>query len=832
MPTGPSGIDHFGMSVRESLAAPAALEVAPDALRRRLDPGLLPFESTAAVEPLEGTLGQPRALAAIEFGLEIETFGYNLFVAGVPGSGRMTTLRDFVSRFAAGMPRPNDWVYLHNFADPDQPRAIALPAGHGTQLARDMDELLRSVLREVPKAFESEHYEKRQREIAAVVGKKRDAITDDLKAFARARSYEVELTPLGIARVPIVEGHPLTREQFERLPQEERERIERAGQELHDEASSALRRLHQLEKETVTELEQLEREVALFTVGPLFQELRDRYSANPDVLAYLVDVQEDMLEHVDDLRQTEEPTLPFPFGRSRNGFTRYRVNVFVDNDEREGAPVVLEPNPTYYNLLGRIEYRAAFGAMTTDFDELKPGAVHRANGGFLVLELLDVLRHPFSWDALKRALRSREVRIENLGDEFSALPSATLRPEPIPLDLKVVLIGSPLLYHLLYQYDEDFRELFKVKADFAPEMEWRDEHLSGYAAFVRRCVDAGGLHHFDRSAVAAVVEHGARLREHQRKLSTRLLEISDVISEASFWAEKAGRELVEAADVDRAIAEKEYRSNLLEERVRELIDDGTLVIDTDGERCGQVNGLSILDLGDHSFGRPVRITARASLGRGIVQSIEREIELSGPIHAKGFLTLSGYLAGVYGQERPLALKATITFEQSYDEVEGDSAASTELYALLSALSGLPLKQGIAVTGSVNQLGEVQAVGGVTRKIEGFYATCKAKGLTGEQGVIIPKANLPNLMLHRDVVDAVRAGRFHVWAVETIDQGIEVLSGRPAGRRRADGSYPEGTVNALVDERLAEYAERVRSFTSPDGVAGPEAVGPNGRAASS
>lgn len=828
MPARRSLIDHFQMSLSESLVAVAALEVEPDALRRRLDPDVLPFESTADVEPLEGTLGQPRALAAIEFGLEIGTVGYNLFVAGVPGSGRMTTLRDYVSRVAAGKPRPNDWVYLHNFADPDHPRAISLPAGHGTQLARDAEELLRSVRREIPKAFESEHYERRQREVAAAVGERRDEITGDLKAFARARSFEVELTPLGIARVPIVEGRPLTREQFEHLPQEERERIERAGRELQEEASSALRRLQQLEKETASELAQLEREVALFAVGPLFQELRDRYPENPDVLAYLVDVEEDMLEHVDDLRETEEPSLPFPFSRSRDGFTRYRVNVFVDNDEQDGAPVVLEPNPTYYNLLGRIDYRAAFGAMTTDFHEIKPGALHRANGGFLVLELLEVLRHPFSWEALKRALHSRELRIENLGDEFSALPSATLRPEPIPLEVKVVLIGSPLLYHLLYQYDEGFRELFKVKADFAPEMDWRDEHFAGYAAFVRRCVDAGELHHFDRSAVAAVIEYGARLREHQHKLSTRLLEISDVVSEASFWAEKADRGIVEAGDVDRAVAEKEYRSNLLEERVRELIAEGTLVIDTDGERCGQVNGLSILDLGDHSFGRPVRITARASLGRGIVQSIEREIELSGPIHAKGFLALSGYLAGLYGQERPLALKATITFEQSYDEVEGDSAASTELYALLSVLSGLPLKQGIAVTGSVNQLGHVQAVGGVTRKIEGFYATCKTQGLRGEQGVIIPRANLRNLMLHREVVDAVRAGRFHVWAVDTIDQGIELLSGRPAGQRGPDGSYPEGTVNALVDERLAEYADRVRSFAAPEGAV----AGSNGHAASS
>ena len=796
-----------------------ALELAPEALRRRLDPATLPFRTTEEVEPLLGTIGQPRALAAIEFGLEMAVDGYNLFVAGVPGSGRLTTLQDYLSRFAAGKPVPDDWVYLHNFLDPDRPTAIRLPVGRGGQLARDMDELLRSARREIPKAFDSEIYERRQREVAAAIGEKRDRIAADLRTFAHERGFEAEITPVGIASVPLLEGHPLTHEQFAQLPPEDQERIERAGRELQEEAAIFLHRMHQLEKETIDELHALEREVALFTLGPLFQELRDQYADTPAVLSYATRVESDVLEHLDEFRETEPSPAPVPFnGRRGAGFPRYDVNVFVDNDGGDGAPVILERNPTYYNLLGRIEYRGAFGAMVTDFREIKPGALHRANGGFLVLELLDLVRHPFAWDALKRALRSREVRIENLGEEFSTVPSTTLRPQPIPLDVKVVLIGPPLLYHLLYQLDEDFRELFKVKVDFAPEMTWTDEHIVGYAAFVRRCVDAAGLRHFDRSAVAAILEYGARVREHQGKLSTRLLEISDIVSEASFWAGRAGRELVTEADVDRAVAEHEYRSNLLEERVRELITDGTIAIETNGERCGQVNGLSILDLGDHAFGRPTRVSARVSVGRGTVQSIEREIELSGPIHSKGFLTVSGYLAGKYAQERPLALRATITFEQSYDEVDGDSASSTELYALLSALSGLPLKQGIAVTGSVNQHGDVQAVGGVTRKIEGFFATCKATGLTGEQGVIIPRTNSKNLMLQHEVVAAVRSGTFHIWAIETIDEGIELLTGRPAGDRQPDGAYPVGSVNALVEERLRGYADRLREFAVSDGAA--------------
>jgi lon-related putative ATP-dependent protease len=442
--------------------------------------------------------------------------------------------------------------------------------------------------------------------------------------------------------------------------------------------------------------------------------------------------------------------------------------------------------------------------------------LHRANGGYLVLDLLDVLRHPFTWEGLKRALANEELRIENLAEEFSPIPSATLRPEAIPLDVKVVLLGPPLVYHLLYRLDEDFRELFKVKADFAPELDWTPEHHRNYAGLVSRWVRENGLRHFDRAAVAKLIEHGARLRENQRKLSARLIEISDVVSEASFWAEKEGHALVEPADVERAIRKREYRSNLLEERIRELIREGTIVIETDGRRVGRVNGVAVVDLGDHSFGRPSRVSARVSLGRGRIESIEREIELSGPIHSKGFMILSGYLAATYAQSAPLALSATLTFEQSYDEVEGDSASSTELYALLSALSEAPLDQGIAVTGAVDQHGEVRAVGGVTRKVEGFYATCKAAGLSGRQGVIVPAANVHNLMLDEELVEAVRAGRFHVWAVRTVDEGIELLTGLPAGRRRRDGTYPPESVHGRVAARLESYVAALQELSAAAG----------------
>jgi lon-related putative ATP-dependent protease len=809
-----------GLARRRSLRE--RLELAPTALRRRVDPRSLRFRSTEEVEPLVGTIGQPRALDAIEFGLEVRTFGYNLFVSGQPGSGRESTVRDYLKRFSAERPRADDWVYVHSFEQPDRPRAIRLPAAAGREFARDMEAFVQAAKREIPRAFESEQYERRQREIRSDVGRQREQLVGSLRAFAAERRFALEITPAGVVTAPLHDGKPLSAEDFSRLDPVEQRRITTASSEIEGETATFLRRMHQLEKETEEQIHHLEREVALFATGRLFHELREKYEGHPAVLAYLGEVQDDLPEHVDDFREHEESGLAALLGpRRTNSLSRYAVNVLVDNDGQAGSPVVLETSPTYYNLLGRVEYRPAFGSMVTDFREVKAGALHRANGGFLVLDALELLQRPFAWQALKRALRDRQVRIENLAEEYSPLPTATLSPEPIPLDVKVVLIGAPALYGLLLALDQDFRELFRVKAEFAPDMDWSRQHFSSYAAFVSRWVRESGLRHFDPAAVGRLIEHGARLREDRRKLSTRFLDISDVVSEASFWAGKAGHDLVRVEDVDRAIEKREYRSSLIEERIRELVAQGTIVIDTDGAKVGQVNGISVLDLGDHSFGVPARVSARVAAGKGNVRSIEREIELSGPIHSKGFLILSGYLAGQYAQEGPLALAATITFEQSYSGVEGDSASSTELYALLSALSGLPLDQGIAVTGSVDQHGEVQAVGGVTRKVEGFFATCKALGLTGRQGVIIPATNVANLMLADEVVQAVQAGQFHVWAVRTIDEGIELLTGRRAGKRRVDGTFPPDSVHGLAAARLSGYAELIRAY-------GVEASG-NGRA---
>lgn len=808
-PTGTmQAMAEAGVSTR---ARPGKRPLGAARLRRTLDPSKLRFSSTAEVEPLVGTIGQPRALDALEYGIAVATHGFNVFVAGLPGSGRLTTVLDYLRGVAPTRSHPSDWVYVYEFGNADRPNAIGLPAGRGSELERAMSEFVESARREIPRAFETEEYDRRQREIASEIAARREREEEQLTAFAAERMIALKTTLAGVASIPLVDGKPITREQFEQLPGSQREGITKATAEVEERAAAFLRQVRRLEQEATRRVQELEREVALFAVEPLLRELRELFDGEPEVLAYLDDVKTDLLAHVDDFRGGEESQLPFGLGVKPRDFSRYGVNVLVDNSGAEGAPVVVERNPTYYNLLGRIEYRASFGAMVTDFQEIKAGALHRANGGFLVLDALDVLRHPFAWDALKRALAASEARMESLGEEFSAVPIATLRPEPIPVDVKVVLLGSPVLYDLLYQLDEDFRELFKVKADFAPELDWTSEHQRNYAAFVSRWVRENDLRHFDRAAVARLIEHSARLRESQSKLSARLLEISDLVSEASYWAESQGHELVRAEDVQLAIRKREFRSNLLEERIRGLVEDGTIVIETKGERVGQVNGLAVVDVGDYSFGRPTRVSARVSLGRGGIASIEREIELSGPIHSKGFMILSGYLAATYAQEWPLAVSATLTFEQSYDEIEGDSASSTELYALLSTLSGLPLDQGIAITGSVDQNGHVQAVGGVTRKVEGFYATCKTHGLSGSQGVIVPAANVQNLMLDEEVVEAARRGDFHVWAVRTVDEGIELLTGRRAGRRRPDGSYPPHSVHGLVAARLAGYAERIRSF---------------------
>ncbi len=791
-----------------------ALWVPAEQLRWDCDAGSLGFETTAEVAALDGTIGQERAVDAIGFGLDIAATGYNVYVSGPSGTGRNTTLRGQLERIAAGRPDPADWCYVYNFHDPTRPCALSLPAGRGSALAKDMDEFIEACRREIPKAFESDGYRERREAVTKQIQERREELLGSAEREARERGFVVNATPVGIVTMPVVDGEPISREEFQKYPEEQKKEIQAKGQELESVLGQITSEVRRLDKDAAQRIRELDKEVALFTIGHLLNELRQKYTDIPRAMECLNNVENDIVEHLDMFRGGEEEQPQLPMRPQEEPFNRYKVNVIVNNADCRGAPVIIESSPTYYNLFGRVEYRPMLGAILTDHTMIRPGAIHRANGGYLVVQAFDLLTGILGWETLKRTLRAGEARIENLGEQYSAIPTATLSAEPIPLDVKVVMVGSPFIFQYLYRMDEDFRKFFRVKADFGTDMERSPENISRYAAFISdRCAELK-LRHFHCTAVARVVEYGSRLVEHQQKLSTRFIEIADILTEANFWAGKEGSEVVMGEHVLRAIEEKVYRSSLVEERLQEFIEEGTIMIDTEGEVVGQVNGISVYDLGDYRFGRPNRITARVSMGRGQMVNIERETHLSGPIHSKAFMTLSGYLSGKYAGQKPLALSASIGFEQVYDEVEGDSASVAEIYALLSVLADAAVYQGVAVTGSVNQRGEVQAVGGVVEKVEGFYAVCKAKGLTGRQGVILPAANIKNLMLTQEVVQAVREGRFHIWGVRTVDEGLPILMGMPAGEPGPRGRYPKGTLNRAVVDRLDQMARRAAALARP------------------
>jgi len=794
-------------------------EVAVEKLRRLCDPVSLGFRTTEELKPVEGIIGQARALRALQFGLAIQEHGFNVYVAGVPGTGRTTAVKAFLEEVARQKAVPADWCYVHNFKDPYHPRALNLPPGMGRVLEEDMRGLIEEARREIPRAFEKEDYTVRKERIGDQLRKRREELFTRLGESAQEKGFLIQSSQVGLLIIPVVGGNPMSDQEFMALPPETREEILTRRSVVEEELKAAMKELKVAEREANEELQKLDREVALFAVGHLFSDLKEKHEGLPQVLEYLKAVEGDILEKIGQFRGGPEggAEMLFPMARMRElTFRRYQVNVIVDNSDITGAPVVMEFNPTYNNLFGRIEKESEFGALVTDFTMIRPGSLHRANGGFLVLQVEDVLRNIFSWDGLKRSVRNREIIIEEAGERLGFIATKSLSPEPIPLDSKVILIGSPLLYHLLYAYDEDFDELFKVKADFDTRMDWTDENIKTYAASLWSLCCKEHLKHMDAGGIAQVIEHSARLAEHQEKLSTRFIEIADILREANHYASLDGSTLVTEHHVKKAIEERIYRSNLVQEKINELIEKGVFFIDTEGEVVGQVNGLAVISLGDFVFGRPNRITVSIGMGREGLIDIEREAKLGGRIHSKGVMILSGFLADRYAQNKPLALSARLVFEQSYEEVEGDSASSTELYALLSALSGFPIRQGIAVTGSVNQKGQVQAIGGVNQKIEGFFRVCRAKGLTGDQGVIVPEPNLPNLMLHQEVVEAVREGKFHIWPVKTIDEGIEILTGHRAGDRRPDHTFEPDTVNDRVDQRLQELARQLRDFMKEEG----------------
>lgn len=793
------------------------LKVPAEKLRRRCRPEELSYHTTAEVPPLQDFIGQERAVRAMQFGLAMRAPGYNIYVAGPPGTGKSTYVQAVVNQAALNKTAPDDWCFLYNFTNPDQPVAVSLPPGQGQIFKQDMEELIGDLRAIIPKAFEGTDYEQNKQAIISELEQQIQREMEELRREAAESGFSMKQGSSGMMFLPLRNGKRMSPEEFEALPQEEQREIEQRVRYLQQKLEEVINSGRILEKKAKEQIQELEKQIAGYAAGPLVERLQEKYREFPRIVRYLGEVAEDITRHLEYFKTPEGPKAgPFEiFLDSRDIFNRYKVNLFVNNADTKGMPVIIESNPYYYNLFGKIEYRSVMGSLTTDFTMLKAGAIHRANGGYLILQARDVLADPLAWDALKKALKNRQTIIENIGEQYRIVPTASLRPEPIPVDVKVILIGSPYLYYLLYALDEDFQKFFKVRVDFDTEMPRTPENLKNYAAFAGSVCSREKLKHFDRAGLAELIEYGSRLCGDQNKLSTRFNEVVQIIYEAAAWAEAEGAAHVSASHVRQAIEERVYRSSRLEEKIQEMIRQGKILVDTEGAVVGQVNGLSVVDIGDYSFGKPSRITAKTFMGQEGVVNIERETRLSGRLHTKGVLTLAGFLGDRFAQDKPLRLSARITFEQLYEGVDGDSASSTELYALLSALSGLPVKQGIAVTGSVNQNGEIQPIGGVTEKIEGFFAACKIKGLTGEQGVIIPYQNVDNLMLRHEIVEAVQEGKFHIYAVRTVEEGISILTGVPAGERGADGKYPENTVFYLVDKKLREYAEGLASFGSKE-----------------
>jgi lon-related putative ATP-dependent protease len=807
---------------------PAPRELPVSALYRSCDPHQLDFETTNELPDLDHLVAQERATEAIHLGASIEQEGYNLFVLGREGTGRRSLVRQYLEDKAGHEEPASDWCYLNNFEESRQPRVIELPAGRGRELAADMHQLVDDARAAIPAAFESDDYRTRRESIETELQEEQEAAFEEVSQRAKERGIGIIQTPTGIAFAPIRDGETLDPEQFNELPKAERERIVRETEEVGKELQAVMQQAPKRVRETRRRVRELDREIALWAVGSLIEELTQKYGAHELVVQYLQRVSEDIVENIGLFRKSPDDHSPLQqlFGGPRSeeaeatpATQRYGVNVLVDHAGAEGAPVVFEHNPTFQQLLGRAEHVSQMGTLVTHFLLVKGGALHRANGGYLVLDARKLLTQPFAYDGLKRALQSRELRVESLGQAYSLVSTVSLDPEPIPLSVKVVLIGERLLYYLLQALDPEFPTLFKVAADFEDDIDRSEGNTRLYAQLLSTLARRSSLKPLDRHAVARVIEESAREASDGEKLSARIRPVSDIMREADFWASKAGSDVIGIEAVEQAIESRVRRSSRIRDRMQEEILRNTILIDTEGKAVGQINGLAVLQIGDFRFGRPNKITARVALGTGKVIDIEREVELGGPIHSKGVFILSSYLAATYASDQPLSLSASLVFEQSYGGVEGDSASCAELCSLLSVLADAPIDQSLGITGSVNQRGKVQAIGGVNEKIEGFFDICRARGLTGSQGVLIPEANAKHLMLRSDVRDAVQSGQFHVYAVSDVDQAMEILTGLPAGEAGPDGAFPEGTFNQRVRSRLADLAEKRRKHSSKEGPGG-------------
>ena len=803
--------------------------LAVDALYRSCDPNDVPFETTDEVTPLTDIVGQPRAAEALRFGMDIGRQGYNVFALGAPGTGKRTFVHQFLRERGAQERTPDDWCYVNNFEQPHRPIGLRLPPGRGRQLRQAMEGLVRNVRHVLCGVFESEEYRRQRDAIEQETSKQQEQAFEELRERAREKRLALIPTPVGLATVPADEGGtPMSREHVAQLPARQRERYQATAREFQKQIEGMFAGGARMQRELQDRLDRFDRHTAQQAIRPLMDECRRPHGNLPAVLEYLDAVEQDVVQHAPYLLKLETSEAAAQRGKPRASggrvagdeedavsgpalLRRYRVNVLTEHERAGGAPVIYEDNPTYQRLIGHIDHLAQMGTLVTDFNLVKPGALHRANGGYLMLEPHRLLMYPQAWEALKRALRREQIQIESLGEALGLISTMQLEPEPIPLEVKVVLLGDPLVYYLLRELDPDFAELFKVPADFDDRLARGREEQQLYARLIATLVQKQELMAFDRSAVARVVEHGARLAEDAQKLSTCMRPIADLLREADYCAHRNGHTTVMADDVQHAIDAQIYRSDRMRERLHEAVARCMLRVDTKGSVTGQINALAVMPAGDLTFGQPARVTARVGVGSGEVLDIEREVALGGALHTKGVLTLVGFLNGRFATDQPLSLSASLVLEQSAYGVSGDSASAAELCALLSALAKLPIKQSLAITGSVDQLGRVQAIGAANEKIEGFADICSATGLTGEQGVLIPRSNVQHLMLRADVVKLVADGRFQVWPIETIDDAMELLTGVPAGEAGENGTYPEETVNGRVRRRLIQFAEQRERF---------------------
>ena len=783
-------------------------------LKNTCDPYKLGFKTTKELECYNGIIGQERAVKAFEFGLNVKMKGYNIYVAGPSGSGKTTYAKQSTEKKAKNEKVPYDWCYVYNFDDPRCPLSLRFEPGIGKQFRDDMNELVSFFKTELSKAFSSEDYDRQKIDLSRVYDEKRDVMIKRLDSVAADKGFSLKTSNSGIIFQPIIDGEPIDEENYDNLPENVKEGINERLELIQDDVNSIMRDIKAVDKEYKQKMDDLDYKVGMFAIGHYVSSLQEKYQNSERVIKYLEAVQEDVLENIDQFTENEpdedDPIaalIPKLSGTKTEDVTlKYRVNLIVDNSKTEGAPVIVDYNPTYYNLVGEVEYDNEYGNLTTDFMKIKAGSMHRANGGYIIIQVQDLLSNVQAWEALRRIIKTREIAIENLRDTVGAIAVTTLKPEPIPADVKVILIGGSYYYELLRGYDEDFSKLFKIRADFDYEMEMSDENISKIAGFISKFCKNENVPAFDCTAVAAVVEYASRIVESQKKLSTRFNLISEILAEAATWAQMENAEFVTAEHVKKADEEREYRLAMYQEKMNELLDDGTVMIATDGFCVGKINGLAVLDMGDYMFGSPTRITATTYKGKSGIVNIEKEAEMSGPTHNKGVQIITGYLGSMYAQNMPLSLSCRIAFEQNYNGIDGDSASSTELYCILSSLSEIPVNQSLAVTGSVNQCGEIQAIGGVTYKIEGYFDLCKRRGLTGRQGVVIPVSNVKDLVLKEEVIEAVKEGLFHIYPVSTIDEGIEILLGTEAGVKDENREYPSESVHGKVMAKLKLFNE--------------------------